>query len=1135
MLLTFQVGLGQYCLPTYSNMCTTGDYINSVTFAGIVNTGTGCSNPGASNYTDYTGAFTGNVVTNSPYTITCAPGPTWGQYFVALIDINHDLDFSDPGEFFDVGYSLGGGTVSNTITVPCNALTGLTKLRVMCRYANTPLTQADVCASLLSFGEVEEYTLNITQPASTDGMLSRFISPVTACGMGAAEIVRVKVKNVGGQTINGYTVCYSINNGAPVCETVATVILPCDSVTHTFAAPANLSVPAQYDFDATLTVAGDVNNANNALTNYYVDNIPVVGTLPYTENFDVTNGGWTTAGTASSWAWGVPAGTFISQAASPTKAWVTNLTGPYNLDELSYMISPCFNMTSLTTDPYMAFSHIFDIQQYSDVGYVELTTNAGTTWTRLGMSGTGNNWYNNTFSNVWDINSGLPGRWRAADQQLTGAAGNASVRVRFVLDSDAFTSNEGMGIDDVKILDTLKNAGALALVAPLTGCQLSATSPVSVSIKNFGSHPISNIPVCYTLNGGPAFCEVATGPIAPGATYTHNFGSTVNLSVPGSYNLKTYTNWTADYTRLNDTLSTTVSSLPLVNTFPYKQTFEAGQGGWTSGGTAFNDWAYGTPAKATITGAASGTNAWVTGGLGVGSYLDNANNWVESPCFDLSTLTNPWVMAKVWWNAEFSWDGAVLEYSTNGGTSWSEIGAFGDPFNWYTDNTVNGLSTAGGTGNGWSGRALSSNGSNGYVPAKHEIANLAGQSAVRFRIHFGSDASVVDDGFAFDDFVVADPPIVALGPDQVICGSYTINPGLSGGTFLWTGGATTPTLTVTNPDTYILQYTDSLGLSDADTMVVSLSPTPAVNLGNNAVVCSGDSTCFNISPANYPSVLWSTGDTTHVLCVGTAGSWSIQATDATGCTTNDTISTTIVAPPTPSIGPDTTICPGATVCIASNCGPNHSYIWSNGATTSQICVSVAAGYWVICIDANGCEGADSIIVNQALLPVAAGTADTSNCPIVQFTNASTGATTGVTWHFGDGGTSTAANPSHDYTAAGNGSYTVLLIGANDCGNDTTTILVDVNCLVSIGGAMDNQLRLFPNPSQGKFKLEATLTGTAPVQVTIVDVHGRAVYTRGYATAAGHFSEEINLEATKGVYFVKFDVGGEVTVKKLVLQ
>ncbi|MFO7652387.1 MAG: S8 family serine peptidase [Candidatus Krumholzibacteriia bacterium] len=56
--------------------------------------------------------------------------------------------------------------------------------------------------------------------------------------------------------------------------------------------------------------------------------------------------------------------------------------------------------------------------------------------------------------------------------------------------------------------------------------------------------------------------------------------------------------------------------------------------------------------------------------------------------------------------------------------------------------------------------------------------------------------------------------------------------------------------------------------------------------------------------------------------------------------------------------------------------------------------------------------------------------------VVQFTDQSTGSPTSWSWTFGDGGTSTAQNPSYTYSAAG--TYTVSLTATNDLGSDTIT-------------------------------------------------------------------------------------------------
>jgi gliding motility-associated-like protein len=181
-----------------------------------------------------------------------------------------------------------------------------------------------------------------------------------------------------------------------------------------------------------------------------------------------------------------------------------------------------------------------------------------------------------------------------------------------------------------------------------------------------------------------------------------------------------------------------------ITTFPYLEDFESGDGGWVADNTVAGSWALGAPTGAVINSADSGANAWVTNLTG--DYNTSENSFVVSPVFDLSSLVSPSIEMSVWWNSEFSWDGAVLQSSIDGGTSWQNVGAQGDPNNWYTDGTING--NPGGQQVGWTGRGTT--GSQGWVTARHALIGLGGQSNVIFRIAFGSDTSVQDDGFGFD-------------------------------------------------------------------------------------------------------------------------------------------------------------------------------------------------------------------------------------------------------------------------------------------------------------------------------------------------------------------------------------------------
>ncbi|MDG4716183.1 fibronectin type III domain-containing protein, partial [Winogradskyella marincola] len=201
-----------------------------------------------------------------------------------------------------------------------------------------------------------------------------------------------------------------------------------------------------------------------------------------------------------------------------------------------------------------------------------------------------------------------------------------------------------------------------------------------------------------------------------------------------------------------------------ITTFPYTEDFESGDGGWVADNTGNGTWALGTPAGAIINSAASGDNSWVTNLTG--TYNVNEDSWVTSPVFDFSSLSAPSIELSIWYDAEFSWDGAVLQSSIDGGTTWVNVGANGDSNNWFNDGTIGG--NPGGQQEGWSGTGAG--GTNAWVTARHALTGLAGETSVIFRIAFGSDGSVVDDGFGFDDiniFEVTCPEPTALTASNI--------------------------------------------------------------------------------------------------------------------------------------------------------------------------------------------------------------------------------------------------------------------------------------------------------------------------------------------------------------------------------
>lgn len=171
--------------------------------------------------------------------------------------------------------------------------------------------------------------------------------------------------------------------------------------------------------------------------------------------------------------------------------------------------------------------------------------------------------------------------------------------------------------------------------------------------------------------------------------------------------------------------------------------------------------------------------------------------------------------------------------------------------------------------------------------------------------------------------------------------------------------------------------------ANSNTISVTVNPAPVANvsIAGPAVTCLGETATFSATPTNggtMPTYQWflnnnpvATSPTyststlvngDHIYCVMTSNAACASPATATSPTTT----VTVLALPNAQIAPSgpITFCQGNSVLLTAS--PTGSYLWTTGATTKSITISMAGDYMVTVTAANGCSAvsaATAVTVN----------------------------------------------------------------------------------------------------------------------------------------------------------------------------
>ncbi|MDB5281414.1 MAG: hypothetical protein JWO06_489, partial [Bacteroidota bacterium] len=213
------------------------------------------------------------------------------------------------------------------------------------------------------------------------------------------------------------------------------------------------------------------------------------------------------------------------------------------------------------------------------------------------------------------------------------------------------------------------------------------------------------------------------------------------------------------------------------------------------------------------------------------------------------------------------------------------------------------------------------------------------------------------------------------------------------------------------------------------------------------------------TPNSFVSYHWSTGSTTTSTVVITGGAYSLDVTDANGCTTSTAIAIGTGQAPTANVtaGGPLNFCAGSSVTLTANSGTGYTYHWSTGASTAAINVTQTGSYIVtvhnVCDSA--VSSATSVIVNSIVTPsIAINSSGSIICTGTQVTFSVSGISNG------------GSSPSYQWKKNGNNVGTNTTSYADNAllnGDIITCVLTSNAVCTSSSTATSNPVIMTVNP------------------------------------------------------------------------
>ena len=285
-----------------------------------------------------------------------------------------------------------------------------------------------------------------------------------------------------------------------------------------------------------------------------------------------------------------------------------------------------------------------------------------------------------------------------------------------------------------------------------------------------------------------------------------------------------------------------------------------------------------------------------------------------------------------------------------------------------------------------------------------------------------------------------------------------------------------------------------------------------------------------------PTITWDEAGT---------GVITLTETNEFGCLESTTYEVMVNALPTPAIDGNERVCANSEQIIyASPLVEGNLYEWMAeggeifaGATANEVGVNWGGNGngLLTLIETSSTTGCSAQTDYNVLIssPIISLGADTSICLTHMLTL--TGEDGYASYLWSNGETSQSIQLVGEELGEGSMPYSLTVTDEYGCeGVSTITVMVGA-CLGIESPRATNKLTIIPNPNNGEFTLEINQAASGKTGISVINTQGEVVFKKSIFVSQSMHKENLHLNLSSGIYFIRIESTQGTSIQKLVIK